>query len=44
VLNVEVSRLLEHEPQRERRWLASYYPLRVETEMVGIGLVVVEVT
>jgi PAS domain S-box-containing protein len=44
VVNRDVRQLPQDGHQRDRRWLASYYPVRLETDMVGIGLVVVEVT
>ena len=44
VVNQEVTREDVGAPGRERVWLASYYPVRVSGETIGIGLVVVEIT
>ena len=43
VVNLEV----EREPPSasgQRFWLASYYPVRIEDEVIGIGVVVVDIT
>src|ERR1700686_4253123 len=31
-------------PRRTRHWLDSWYPVRIDDEIVGIGIVVVDVT
>ncbi len=44
VLNVEVSGPSAEQPGRTRYWLASYYPVRIGGEIVGVGNVVIDVT
>jgi PAS domain S-box-containing protein len=44
VRNVELSRAHAAEPHRMCHWLASYYPVSVDGEIVGVGNVVVDVT
>lgn len=44
VLNVEVSGADASDPKHKRHWLASYYPVHLDTEIIGIGLVVIDVT
>ena len=44
ILNVEVSGEIAAEPGRQHHWLASYYPVHLDTEIIGVGLVVVDVT
>ena len=44
VSSVEVSKPTAAEPQRMRHWLASYYPVRIDGEIVGVGHVVVDIT
>ncbi|MGA7834284.1 MAG: EAL domain-containing protein [Acidimicrobiales bacterium] len=44
VLNVEVPIELASDPGRLHHWLASYYPVHVEEDVIGIGLVVIDVT
>jgi PAS domain S-box-containing protein len=44
VVNIEVTGANRTEPGRRRHWLASYYPVRLETEIIGVGIVVVDVT
>ncbi|GAA1800557.1 PAS domain-containing protein [Planosporangium flavigriseum] len=44
VLNMEVTGSLPAEPERVHSWLTSFYPARVGTEIIGIGVVVVDVT
>jgi putative nucleotidyltransferase with HDIG domain len=44
VSNVQVSTWSEEGPARGRHWLASYYPVRVHGEIVGVGNVVAEIT
>jgi PAS domain S-box-containing protein len=43
VANLEVDR--ESSQTRDRRhWLASYYPVRIDDEVIGVGVVVVDIT
>jgi PAS domain S-box-containing protein len=43
VANLEVDR--EMGPTRDRRhWLASYYPVRIDHEVIGVGVVAVDIT
>jgi PAS domain S-box-containing protein len=44
VSNVDVSRPSAADPQRMRHWLTSYYPVRIDGEIVGVGNVVVDIT
>jgi PAS domain S-box-containing protein len=44
VSNVDVSKPSAAEPHRMRHWLASYYPVRIDGEIVGVGNVVVDIT
>ena len=44
VLNIEVSGEIAAEPGRRHHWLASYYPVRLDNEVIGAGVVVVDVT
>jgi PAS domain S-box-containing protein len=44
VSNVDVSRPSAGDPHRMRHWLTSYYPVRVDGEIVGVGNVVVDIT
>ena len=44
VSNMDVSRPCAADPQRMRRWLASYYPVRIDGEIIGVGHVVVDIT
>jgi PAS domain S-box-containing protein len=44
VSNVDISMPTTAEPQRIRHWLASYYPVRMDGEIVGVGNVVVDIT
>ncbi|MDX6373421.1 MAG: hypothetical protein QOD98_2409, partial [Nocardioidaceae bacterium] len=44
VSNVDVSRPSAVDPHRMRHWLASYYPVRIEGEIIGVGNVVVDIT
>jgi PAS domain S-box-containing protein len=44
VSNVDVSRPNAADPHRMRRWLASYYPVRIDGETIGVGNVVVDIT
>jgi two-component system NtrC family sensor kinase len=44
VLNREVTGPTGTEPDRVRSWIVSYYPVRVDAEIIGIGLVAVDLT
>jgi PAS domain S-box-containing protein/putative nucleotidyltransferase with HDIG domain len=44
VLNVESSGETATDSVHHHYWLASYYPVRVDAEIVGIGVVVVDIT
>jgi PAS domain S-box-containing protein len=44
VSNVEVSKPSAADPHRRCHWLASYYPVRIDGEIVGVGNVVVDIT
>jgi len=44
VLNVDVSTEYAERPGHLRHALASYYPVRLEAEIIGVGIVVVDIT
>jgi len=44
VRNIEVTTPTAADPQRMRHWLASYYPVRIDGEIIGVGNVVVDIT
>ena len=44
ISNVDVSKPSAADPHRMRHWLASYYPVRIDGETVGVGNVVVDIT
>lgn len=44
VSNIEVSMPSAEEPDRMRHWLASYYPVSINDEIIGVGNVVVDIT
>ncbi len=44
VLNIEVSGEIAADPRRQAHWLASYYPVHLDAEVIGVGVVVVDVT
>lgn len=44
VHNVEVTGPDPANPGRQRHWLASYFPVQLEDEVLGIGLMVIDVT
>ena len=44
VTNIEVSGEIAAEPGRRHHWLASYYPVRLDNEVIGAGVIVVDVT
>jgi PAS domain S-box-containing protein len=44
VRNIDVSKPTDADRQRMRHWLASYYPVRIDGEIIGVGNVVVDIT
>lgn len=44
VRNIEVTGETSTEPGHRRYWLASYFPVRLEAEIIGVGIVAVDVT
>lgn len=44
ISNVDVSKPTAADPHRMRHWLASYYPVRIDGETIGVGNVVVDIT
>jgi PAS domain S-box-containing protein len=44
ILNVEVTGESATEPGRQHHWLVSFYPVHLGTEVIGVGIVVVDVT
>ncbi len=44
VLDVEVDGPSETDPLQPRHWLLSYYPVDVEGEIIGIGIVALDIT
>ena len=44
VSNIEISMPSAEEPERLRHWLASYYPVRTDGEIIGVGNVIVDIT
>jgi PAS domain S-box-containing protein len=44
VSNLDVSNPSAADPHRMRHWLASYYPVRIDGEIVGVGNIVVDIT
>jgi|GEM_PF-1647815 len=41
---VEVSAATKAQPDVLRHWLANYYPVRVDSELIGVGIVVQDIT
>jgi PAS domain S-box-containing protein len=44
VLNIEVAGEIAAQPGHQRHWLASYYPVHLDSEVIGVGVVVIDVT
>lgn len=44
VINSEASGVLAGDPEREHTWLTSFYPVRLGGEVIGIGIIVVDIT
>jgi PAS domain S-box-containing protein len=43
ILNLDVTRP-RHEDSDRRHWLSSYYPVRIEDEVIGVGVIVLDIT
>jgi len=44
VVNLEVSGETVAEPDRRRNWLTSYYPVHLDQNIIGIGVIVTDIT
>jgi PAS domain S-box-containing protein len=44
ILNIEVSGEVAHDPGRLHHWLSSYYPVHLDEEVIGVGVVAIDVT
>jgi PAS domain S-box-containing protein len=44
VRNVDVSKPSAADPHHMRHWLASYYPVRIDGEIIGVGHVVLDIS
>ena len=44
VLNMEISGVIASDPTHLRHWFSNYYPVHLDGEVIGIGVVVVDVT
>jgi two-component system NtrC family sensor kinase len=44
VLDIEVTGEVANDPGRQHHWLASYYPVHVDAEVIGVGVVVIDIT
>jgi PAS domain S-box-containing protein len=44
VINIELNGPAAGDPATVRHWLASYYPVRIDDEIIGIGIVAVDTT
>ncbi|MGH7733147.1 MAG: HD domain-containing phosphohydrolase, partial [Gemmatimonadales bacterium] len=44
VLNAEMTGETSAEPGRVRFWLTNHYPVRVDEEIIGIGVIIVDIT
>ena len=44
ILNVEAAGETVADPGRTHHWLASYYPVHLDAEIIGVGVVVVDIT
>jgi two-component system, NtrC family, sensor kinase len=44
VLNIEVSGEIAADPGHRHHWLANYYPVHLDNEVIGAGVVVIDVT
>ena len=44
IVNIEIAGASAEEPAGARHWLATFYPVRVEEGVTGIGIIAIEVT
>jgi PAS domain S-box-containing protein len=44
IINIEVTGEIAAEPGRQHHWLSSYYPVQLDTEVIGVGVVAVDIT
>jgi two-component system NtrC family sensor kinase len=44
VLNIEVTGEIAGDPGHEHHWLASYYPVHLDQEVIGAGVVAIDIT
>jgi PAS domain S-box-containing protein len=44
ILNQNISGLISAEERQDRHWLVSYYPVRLEEEVIGIGVIVNDIS
>jgi len=44
ITNQEISGVTPNDPEHVHTWLASYYPVRLDPEIIGVGVVVVDIT
>ncbi len=44
VLDIEIDGRVTIDPTRQRDWLGSYYPVSLDDEVIGIGVIAVDVT
>ncbi len=44
ILDLEVEMAPPSDPGQTRRWLTSYYPVPIDNEIVGVGIVLVDIT
>jgi diguanylate cyclase (GGDEF)-like protein/PAS domain S-box-containing protein len=44
VINLEMTADTAADPDHEHHWLNSFYPVRVDDEIIGIGIVIVDIT
>ena len=44
IRNIEVTGEIAADPGHRRHWLASYYPVHLKAEIIGVGIVVIDVT
>ena len=44
VINAELTTLSPAQPRELRHWLTSFYPVRIDAEIVGVGVVALDIT
>jgi len=44
IVNREIASEIAAEPGRTHWWLASYYPVRLDQEVIGVGIVAIDIT